>query len=170
MAKRKFVKAQREWLTSVHFVKRRRGSGYVVTVRRKLGDLAFTWYESRPLPVKAQAEAHAKAVVRGFERGRPVQAVVWWTWRCVERTVRQGEQTKKVFAGTVRKWIGDGSFVWREISPQDTREEAERIARQTVEAGQALQARGYEHTCYRVVEAHCTDCGAKCADDPGVAR
>lgn len=109
-------------------------------VGQKLGDLSFTYHESRPLPVRAQAEAYARAVVAGFEAGKPVQAVVWWTYRVVERTVRRGGgELRRVYVGTVRKWIGDGSYVWREISPQDTREDAERIARQTIEAGQALE-------------------------------
>jgi hypothetical protein len=115
----------------------------VVKAGRKLGDLSFTEYQSRPLPQRPQAEAHARAVVAGFERGKPVSPVVWWTWRVIARRVpsRDKKTSREVWVGTVRKWIGDGSFVWREISPCDTREEAERIAKQTVEAGQALEVR-----------------------------
>ena len=128
------------WWARVVFVKRKRTSGYVVKAGRKLGGLSFTEYQSRPLPSRQQADIFAKAVARAFEAGKPVRPVTWWTWRVIPRRVgKPGEKPREVWVGTVRKWINDGSFVWREISPCDSREEAERIATQTVQAGQALE-------------------------------
>ena len=134
-------KPERVWWARVVFVKRKRTSGYAVKAGRKLGMLSFTEYQSRPLSCRQHAEAFAREVERAFEAGKPVRPVTWWTWRVIPRRVgKPGERSREVWVGTVRKWINDGSFVWREISPCDTREEAERIAKQTVECGQHLEA------------------------------
>jgi hypothetical protein len=129
------------WWARVVFVRRKRTAGYVVKAGRKLGGLSFTEYQSRPLPDRRQADLFARTVERAFEEGKPVRPVTWWQWHVIPRRVKAGTKTKEVWVGTVRKWINDGSFVWREISPCDTREEAERIAVQSMEAGQALEVR-----------------------------
>lgn len=110
--------------------------GYVVRIRRRLGALTFLWHESKPLPSHKQAEAHAAFLLAVFEHKRPLLPYPWFTWRVVPRRLRGG---KEVWVGTVRKWLGASSYVWREISPNDSRQEAERMARQSVEAGLALE-------------------------------
>jgi hypothetical protein len=125
------------WWSQVVFARHGKLSGYEVRIGRKIGGLSFLEYTSRPVPHRPQAEAIADALVQAFERRKPAQMVTWWTWRVVERRVRN--QPKAVWVGTVRKWLWDGSYVWREISPCDTRQQAEQIAQQTVEAGQALE-------------------------------
>lgn len=130
------VKPAESWWAQVRYRRRKRGSGYVVRVGRKLGQLSFCLYESRPLPDEAQAHCWAGMVRDALENKRPVPNLVWWTWRVVPRRVGQG---KEVYVGTVHKWLGASSYVWREIAPCDSREEAERIAKQTVQAGIALE-------------------------------
>lgn len=122
------------WWRQVGFFKGRRGKGYRVKVGRKLGDLSFCYYDSRPVPTRAHAEALGRAVERAFREGRPAVLPVCVTSRVVERRVRGSAGNKRIWVGTVRHWIGDSSYVWREITPQDSREEAERIAAQTAQA------------------------------------
>jgi len=124
------------WWAQVQYRRRKRGSGYVVRVGRKLGQLSFCYYESRPLPDEAQAKLWADEMLASLKSKRPARSIVWWSWRVVPRKVGDG---REVWVGTVRKWLGATSYVWREIAPTNERAEAERIAKQTLAAGIALE-------------------------------
>lgn len=124
------------WWTQVQYQRRKRGSGYVVRVGRKLGQLSFCFYESKPLPDEQQAHLWTDEMLDALKTKRPARNITWWSWRVVARKVGAG---KEVWVGTVRKWLGETSYVWREIAPCDDRREAERIAQQTVTAGQFVE-------------------------------
>lgn len=124
------------WWSQVTYQRRKRGSGYVVRVGRKLGQLSFCFYTSRPLPDQQQAQLWAEEMQSALAAKRPAKPLIWWTWRVVPRTVGGGKQ---VWVGTVRKWSGATSWPWREIAPCDSEQEARRIATQTVQAGQWLE-------------------------------
>jgi hypothetical protein len=133
-------KPAESWWVQTKYQRRKRGSGYVVRVGRKLGQLSFCFHESKPLPDEQQAHAWGEELLAALKAGRPARSIVWWSWRVVERRVGMpGVTGRSVWVGTVRKWLGASSFVWREIAPCDSQQEAERIAKQTVVAGQWLE-------------------------------